>query len=333
MLGQYFAAMYPDKVGKMVLDGVCDAKPYAQAPWSSNLRDTDAVEASFYEFCYRAGAEKCPLHEASPALIRARVYAIREMLKRNPIPLHHPQGPVLLTEAALDTLTFRALYFPVQLFGALASVLVAAEKRDQNALTGFAPFFAPMVPRDCDQDGCATTDFPPTEALAAISCSDGDPFSYDAETHKEFFGNLSSDSARFAPIWGNYYLRCAEWKIRPKWRYTGEFASSNTSNPLLLLSSKHDTVCPFYQASAVHARFPGSALLVQNSYGHTIPATPSLCSAKYIRAYFQNGTLPDDGTVCEVDEVPFIGETLTAELSEDDRRLLDALKAFARSIP
>lgn len=70
---------------------------------------------------------------------------------------------------------------------------------------------------------------------------------------------------------------------------------------------------------------------MQNAYGHTIPATPSLCSAKYIRAYFQNGTLPDDGTVCEVDEVPLLARH--SELSEDDRRLLDALKAFARSIP
>ena len=166
-----------------------------------------------------------------------------------------------------------------------------------------------------------------------MSCGDGEQFSYDSETHKKVFNALSSDSARYAPIWGNYYLRCAEWKIRPKWRYTGEFASSNTSNPLLLLSSKYDTVCPFYQASAVHARFPGSALLTQDAYGHTIPATPSLCSAKYIRAYFQNGTLPADGTVCGVDEVPFIGETLTTELPEDDRRLLDTLKAYARSIP
>ena len=317
----------------MVLDGVCDAKPYVQAPWSSNLRDTDAVEESFYDFCYRAGPEKCPLHEASPALIRSRVYAIREMLKQAPIPLHHPQGPVLLTEAALDTLTLRALYFPVQLFNALASALVAAEKRDRGALVGFAPFFSPMVPSDCGQDGCSPAEIPPTEAPAAIACSDGDPVTYDAETYKEFFRNLSSDSARFAPVWGSHHLRCAEWKIRPKWRYTGEFASSNTSNPLLLLSSRYDTVCPFSQARAVHDRFPGSALLVQDAYGHTIPATPSLCSARYIRAYFQNGTLPEDGTVCEVDEVPFIGETLTRELSEDDRNLLDALKGFARSIP
>lgn len=73
-----------------------------------------------------------------------------EGLKRAPIPLHHAQGPVLLTE--LDTLTFRALYFPVQLFDALASVLMAIERRDQDTLTDLAPFFAPMVPRNRHQD-------------------------------------------------------------------------------------------------------------------------------------------------------------------------------------
>jgi TAP-like protein len=38
---------------------------------------------------------------------------------------------------------------------------------------------------------------------------------------------------------------------------------------------------------------------------HTSLCAPSRCTAKAIHAYFQNGTLPVPGTVCEADLVPF----------------------------
>lgn len=330
ILGQYFAAMYPNKVGRMVLDGVCDAQQYLEARWDSNLPDIDAIEASFYRFCYEGGPENCPLYESSPTLIRDRVYAIRDMLRQSPIPVYHAKGPALLTEAALDILSFNVMYFPVQSFSTLAEILVAAEKRDQKALANFAAFFSPTVSCDCDP---VPGQLPSNEASAAIACSDGDPVSYDPESHKQYFGSMSSDSPRFAAFWGNYYLRCTEWKIRPKWRYTGPFAASNTSNPMFIVSPRYDTVCPLAQARDVRARFPGSALLVQDSYGHCMPSAPSICTAKHIRAYFQDGTLPEEGAVCGVDELPFVGETVTTELSADDRQLLDTLKAWARILP
>ncbi|TFY55969.1 hypothetical protein EVJ58_g7917 [Rhodofomes roseus] len=331
VLGQYFATMYPKRVGRLVLDGVCDAQKYLEARWNGNLLDTDAVEASFYQFCFEGGPGKCPLYEVSPTLIRDRVYAIRDTLRRSPIPVQHANGPALLTEAALDMLTFGALYVPIRYFATLAEILVAAEKRDQKTLANFAAFFSPML--SCDCDPTILGQLPSNEAFSAIACSDGDPVSYDPESHARYFRNMSSDSPRFAPVWGNYYLRCTEWKIRPKWRYTGPFGSPNTSSPLLFVSPKYDTVCPVAQARAAHARFPGSALLVQDSYGHTVPSAPSVCTARHIRAYFQNGTLPEEGTECGADEVPFVGETVPGDLSVDDRQLLDTLEAFARVIP
>lgn len=325
--------MYPQRVGRIVLDGVCDAKTYVETRWTSNLREADAVEASFYDLCFAAGVDKCPLYEASPLLIKKRVYAIREMLKQSPIPIHSSQAEqsTLFTAAVLDTLTFQSLYFPIQTFAMLARVLVGAENRDSKALAEYAGFFSP--PASCDCDGIPRSQLLTSDANAAIACSDQDHYTYDPQSFGQWYGNMSTDSPRFAPIWGNYYLRCAAWTIRPKWRYTGEFAAHNTSHPLLLLSPKYDTVCPAAQARAVHARFPGSALLIQDTRSHTSPSTPSICTAKHIRVYFRDGTLPEDGTVCGVDELPFIGEVAGSDVSEDDRKLLDTLKAFARSIP
>jgi len=76
--------------------------------------------------------------------------------------------------------------------------------------------------------------------------------------------------------------------------------------------------------------FPDSVVLTQNSDGHCTLSAPSLCVAKYIRRYFQDGILPAPGTVCEVDYLPFIGSVAPDDemsaLSEDDKVLLEAMK-------
>ncbi|CDO72512.1 hypothetical protein BN946_scf184980.g53 [Trametes cinnabarina] len=67
VLGQYFAALYPQKVGRLIIDGVFDAYSYRANIWNTSLVDTDAVIASFFQHCHHAGPEKCALWEPSPA--------------------------------------------------------------------------------------------------------------------------------------------------------------------------------------------------------------------------------------------------------------------------
>jgi len=50
---------------------------------------------------------------------------------------------------------------------------------------------------------------------------------------------------------------------------------------------------------------------------HTSISTPSKCTAEYRLAYFQNGTLPINGTVCEADIIPF-GLEVKAKGTEGD---------------
>ena len=50
VLGQYFAAMYPDKVGRVILDGVFDGYNYRSGLWNSNLLDIDTVMDSIFTY-------------------------------------------------------------------------------------------------------------------------------------------------------------------------------------------------------------------------------------------------------------------------------------------
>jgi len=321
--------MYPDKVGRVVIDGVYDAYSYRTARWDTNLVDTDAVVGAFYIYCHQAGPEKCPIYADSVEKIRDKVKTIRERIEREPIPIPFaPNGPTMLTKTVLDAAMFGATYLPVRFFPTLADIIAAAESNNQSALATLSPLFGSTFQCQCKEPQQWPAE---DEALYAIACGDSE-IEYDFESYKRSIEKLQALSQFAAPIWGNLYLKCTEWKIQSKWKYMGPLEPSKESNPLLILSQRYDPVCPLRDAQAVHARFNGSRLLVQDSYGHCSVTSPSLCMAKHVRAYFENGTLPEAGTVCGVDELPFVGETV-GDISEEDRELLDVLIKLARTAP
>jgi hypothetical protein len=59
---------------------------------------------------------------------------------------------------------------------------------------------------------------------------------------------------------------------------------------------------------------------------------PSRCTAKTIRAYFQEGRMPEKGTVCEGDLVPFQpwNGTAWADIRSENAELDEALMGLAK---
>jgi TAP-like protein len=79
---------------------------------------------------------------------------------------------------------------------------------------------------------------------------------------------------------------------------------------MLFVSQTLDPVTPLRNAKVAAAKFDGAGLIECAGVGHCSIASPSMCTAKVIGDYFQNGRLPVPGTVCEVDITPFeINET------------------------
>ena len=67
-------------------------------------------------------------------------------------------------------------------------------------------------------------------------------------------------------------------------------------------------------------------------------SAPSACAAKHIRAYFEDGTVPPEGTVCDPDVLPIVGAAPGAEgkralSGEEDKALQDALKLIRGRVP
>jgi hypothetical protein len=165
--------MYPDKVGRVVLDGVYDAASYRTATWSTNLEDTDAVIKAFFYFCHRAGPSKCQLYDPSVAKIQHRVDVIIDSLSQAPIPIPFaPRGPIVMTKEMLQMLTFKSTYVPIPMFEVLADTIIAIETHNLTALPDIIERHLDSSVR-CD---CERT-YPwleANQAMSAISCGDGD---------------------------------------------------------------------------------------------------------------------------------------------------------------
>ncbi|TBU23006.1 TAP-like protein-domain-containing protein [Dichomitus squalens] len=225
---------------------------------------------------------------------------------------------------ALVNQIFRAAYMPIDTHGTVVDTIRAIEIANQTALTILAPKI--VDPTEC---ACRTKlpQIVENDAFSAIACGDGEERTYDPEVYKAYYADLTSDAPNAGPFSAVHFLQCTEWSVRPKWGYTGPLAAVNTSYPILILQSRFDPVCPLRDALAIRERYGGASLLVQNSYGHCSMSAPSVCTAKHVRAYMEDGRLPEEGTVCEPDELPFVGRVRDARvMSAEDAMSLEALR-------
>ncbi|KAI1137656.1 alpha/beta-hydrolase [Hypoxylon sp. FL0543] len=311
ILGGAFAAMYPDKVERLVSDGNVDYREWHLHSHINFLRDTDKVMEAFYDFCYKAGPSSCDFYSTSPEAIKERLEKLLERIRKHPVIVQAadmgPDMPQLITWSHLKRLISAALYRPIFMFKKFANVLKALEDGDGN------PFYQLVKSEISTPPICSVEAIPPNvprleegnaDAFPAILCADSPPVEDTVEDFANFVEQLKHISSAAGDVNALFRMACIGRTVRPKWRYTGPF-EGNTSHPILYVANIADNVSPLISARNNSQGFPGSVVLVQNSYGHTSLSAASTCTAGYIRAYFQNGTLPKPGTTCEPDYYPF----------------------------
>ncbi|KAF8593653.1 hypothetical protein BDV93DRAFT_460602 [Ceratobasidium sp. AG-I] len=125
VLGSTFAAMRPDMVKRMVLDGVVNAESYYNDPlqWGrDSMAETYKTLTGFLSTCAEAGPEHCafavPTNESEAAetveTLRKRLDKIYARLNDKPMVVADSiAGPGMLTAPDLQTLLLSAMYSPV----------------------------------------------------------------------------------------------------------------------------------------------------------------------------------------------------------------------------
>jgi pimeloyl-ACP methyl ester carboxylesterase len=326
-LGLTFAAMFPGRIHRLRVDGLVDADDYRKVLWTDNLRDTEKEVQQFYYHCARAGYPACALAnstgETTIAGVEARVQNITNSLIHNPLPVIGP-NPEVITYSDAKHLMFAGLYSPIRSFPQIANLLAGVE---QGNGTLFADLLRPYHKLACpsnDDPGWSMIGVLAPDATMAIACADGDDQSWMTRAQfSEYWHDLAKLSPSIGPMWAMFRMYCIHYNTRPAHRFTAPF-EANTSHPILLIGNTYDPVTPLKNAFKMSKGFPGSVVLTQNSTGHTSGSVYSSCTVDIIRKYFHTGELPEEGTVCEPDELPFGGANSLAaagDLADDVRRI------------
>ncbi|KAK9772072.1 putative AB hydrolase-1 domain-containing protein [Seiridium cardinale] len=76
VVGTTFASMFPDRVGRVFLDGVLNAEQYYENDWKDTVDQMDETMEKFGTFCHSAGPETCSFWGPTPADIMSRLDSI-----------------------------------------------------------------------------------------------------------------------------------------------------------------------------------------------------------------------------------------------------------------
>ncbi|KAF2118555.1 TAP-like protein-domain-containing protein [Lophiotrema nucula] len=305
-LGYTFASMFPDRVGRLVLDGVVNSDDYNASLGKGSLHDAEKAQQSIYSYCAAAGPDKCALARSgsTPKDIEERVHTILSSVYHNPIPLSSPYGPEVLTWSDVRMVLFASLYQPSGIFPLAAQLLLAVEARSGEILEEYALGMRPLHVYSCPVNGTVGLKLPTDVPEIAILCSDGEVQNGDYNRFEDYWHDLEKTSPTSGAIWSTLRIKCLAWKIRAAYRFTGKFGA-NTSHPILFVSNTADPVTPLVSGRIMSERFPGSVQLIQDSAGHCSSALPTPCTINAIKKYFQTGILPEPHTVCIPPSSPF----------------------------
>ncbi|PLB36887.1 putative proteinase [Aspergillus candidus] len=345
-LGATFASMFPDRIERMVLDGVVDTNKYYLDKGHNAIVDADAIFDRFTEYCDRAGPDNCPLYTPGGRDAIAAVYRRLEAELYNAsvaVPASNTRGPEVVTWTDLKIVLRVSLYQPIigfPLLAQLASDLL--HRGDGSTLADFKHRArTPSCPTaECLRTGpwsaeCQTPGQNELYVSSAILCTDALYMQgRDELAFAEAWAAMQRDSAMLGDYWSSIELGCAGWEVRPRWILPGP-CTGNTSHPLLLVSMRLDPVTPMRSARKMSSKFPGSVVLEQDSEGHTTAAAPSLCTAGFIRHYFQTGELPPPGTTCAGDVEPMLGPAHieTSSSAEETWDALMEIGLLGRQLP
>ncbi|WP_116115062.1 alpha/beta hydrolase [Austwickia chelonae] len=320
-LGATYAALFPQTVGRMVMDSVVDPLAWStgekgegeKIPVTGRIHSAEGsletLNAAFAE-CKKAGPKRCP---QGPTIEKAWKESV-ELLKKGPVKqgsqTHYLGDLVHNTAAAMyDDESFPRLMESIHeawktLTERKKPTVTLKQTAEEAQKKSIAPqlFAAPdntaekaIVPGTKPPKDAAWTD---TFRIAGVMCSDtANPKDPQAWVH---VGNSpEAQKNPFRASWAWDSSLCARWPGQDKNVYRGPF-NVKPANPMLVLNNTHDPATPMAGAKKLVALSPGARLLAVDAWGH-MSADKNTCAAKAAETYLVDGKLPAEGAVCKTE--------------------------------
>ncbi|MEU1269998.1 alpha/beta hydrolase [Streptomyces sp. NPDC005799] len=286
-LGATYAGLFPERVGRLVLDGAMDPSLSARR---MNLDQTAGFETAFQSFakdCVRQ--PDCPLGTkgTTPAQVGENLSAFFKKLDAHPIPTGDADGRKL-GEALATTGVIAAMYDEGS-WGQLREALTSAMKENDGA--GLLVLSDSYYERDA-AGRYSNLMF----ANAAVNCLDlPAAFSSPDQVDKAL-----PAFEKASPVFGEGLawasLNCAYWPVRA----TGEphRIEAKGAAPIVVVGTTRDPATPYRWAQSLARQLSSARLLTYVGDGHTAYGRGSDCIDSAIDTYLLDGTPPTQGKRC-----------------------------------
>ncbi|MFE1749320.1 alpha/beta hydrolase [Streptomyces anandii] len=310
-LGAVYAAQFPDRVGRLALDGVDTlTEPLAEQGVAGAEGQQTALE-DFLDWCVQDiacpfGQDRRSAGDQVPQLVRS--------LDENPVPT--ASGGKLSGQDLVGAIG-QALYSKSMwpsLERAIASLVQDGDTRGIEAFSGGGVALpARLGPAGRNGSGglVDAADVPLDNlpaAMMAINCAD-DPDRPAAAQITKDLGRLRAEYEQASPVFGRYRLNeLLMCYGRPKGSdFIREKVKNVDTARMLLIGTRGDPATPYRWTEETAKRLGSSAVVLDNrGDGHTGYGS-STCVHRKVNDFLLYGTLPPTGSSCPPDQEPSAG--------------------------
>ena len=297
-LGAVYAELFPDNIGRVVLDSAMDPTLSRQEAMEGDAAGWEQSLHTYIES--QQGREGFPLSGTTDEAV-ARLATFLDGLDANPLTVSGSGTPLDRTKAVnaiSELVTASPDKWPLLDEG----LTQAMNAHDGTALKRNAESVSSDNTRP-------TTEKQVVEMLRGVNvfsanrCLDfpdtGNQASWDAA-----LASYRHDYPVFHSLLPQYDAFCHGWGHTS--RTEAVDVDTEATNPVLVVGILHDPNTPYPWSHALVSRIRNSHLLSVDMYGH-VATGKNTCTTAKIGDYLVNGTLPSDGEVCTADPEPQAG--------------------------
>lgn len=280
-LGATYADLFPQNVGRMLLDGAIDPKLSNLELSKGQALGFDDALIRFAQNCLTKS--DCPL-SGTPKDGVAQVQKMLEDLDSNSRTLNDGRQ---FTQAMGVLGVVGGLYDVTYGWTNLRVMLTKAFEGDFNALAQSVDLYTSRNSNGTYSDNS-------NDAIMAINCIDRP----DRATVEEAIA-LVEQWSQIAPVFGSYLawgnIGCSYWPVAA----TGVShpITATGSGPILVVGTTHDPATPYVWAQSLADQLEQGALLTLDGDGHTAYRQGSACIDAIVDKYFLSG-VAEDKLVC-----------------------------------
>lgn len=275
VIGAAYAALFPDRVGRLVLDAAVDVT------WPQDVGQAvgfDRAVGNFAHWC--AGRADCRLGDTAEAVTAAIVDLFTTL---DATPLAVEDRTLTQSLASLGVASY--LYPGDGAWPSLARAVIDARNGDGTRLLAAADRLTGRHD-DGTYDGLFS-------GFRAISCADGPQLSREEADARWARDRL--DAPVFGEVFGPDYT-CLSWPVAPA--IAPDWSAASAAAPIVVIGGRGDPATPYEWSQELTDTLGSAVLVTYTGEGHGAYGGRSDCVDAAVRSYLVEGTVPAEGTVC-----------------------------------